>query len=79
MKWIKVADQLPCGAGEQVNVLFCCPGWATAITGMFTNMGDFGTEWSEYDQQNDSYILWESDTPTLWCLKPDVPDIGELP
>lgn len=71
-QWISVAERLPCIFGEQADVLFGSPHWGWPVVGMFTNFGS-EHEWSEYDQLNDKYVLWESEAPLFWMPKPKSP------
>lgn len=87
MVWQKVSDKLPTTKlGEQVDVYFVSPGWATGIRGMFTYYGEEISkkcstseyEWAEYDQQNDKFYTWEHEEPTYYFIIPDMPKDTEF-
>lgn len=66
-EWHNVKEILPANkTGEQVRVLFCCPGWGVSVCGLFTCNHEDGHEWAEYDPGNDRYYVWKSISPTLW-------------
>jgi len=76
MKWIKTEDTLPTGEFmKQIDVMMYSPGWAGAISGLYTHLPgcekleneiSVSEEWSAYDQQNDRYIDLEV-IPKYWC------------
>ncbi len=73
MDWIQVSERYPAPEGEQVNVLFCSPGWGWAIVGMF-ELQDGKPIWDEYDQIKDRYTEWTGPAPTLWMYRPEPPE-----
>jgi hypothetical protein len=74
--WYLTKEKLPTtNPSEQADVIFCSPGWATAIRGMFTKGDDqYPDEWSSYDQQEDRFYLWGKPDPELWMYFPEVPE-----
>ncbi len=80
-RWIPVSERLPTTKeGEQEDVLFGDSAWGWPVLGMFTYWGkDQSPEftWSEYDQLNDRYVEWESNRPTLWMLRPNLPPVPQ--
>lgn len=74
--WTLVAGNPPCAVGEQADVEFCSPGWACAHFGMVTNFGDH-LDWSLYDQINDKFVSWASETPKFYRLRVPLPAPGE--
>lgn len=76
-EWIKFEDKLPTNIlGEQVNILFCSPGWATYIRGMYDHNEDLliKERLSSYNQEIDRYVEWLSKMPTHWFKLPDKPE-----
>ena len=78
-KWILCSEKLPSGPPhyEQVDVLFCCPGWACPTRGLFTMFLDGTHEWSMYDAINDRFVEWTHE-PTHWMYMPDMPKLEEF-
>lgn len=76
MEWKKFDNELPTNvAGEQVDILFGHPKWATFIRGMYTHFPDetLRERLSEYKPDIDKFWAWESMMPTHWVKLPDNP------
>ena len=79
-EWIKFDDALPTNiGGEQVQILFGHPKWATYIRGMYTHFDEEPLRYrlSQYMQDIDRYCTWESRMPTHWMKLPDRPKFSE--
>lgn len=75
-KWIRFEDELPTTkGGEQVDILFGKPGWATYMRGIYTHYPNDSLRecLSEYKSNIDKFATWESQLPTHWLKLPDNP------
>lgn len=73
MNWVKFEDELPTQVkGEQVDILFTSPKWATWWRGMYTHRPDSSLRerLSEYDINKDRFYEWDKRMPTHWMLSP---------
>ena len=59
--------------GEQLHVLFGSPDWMWPILGMVT-MLEGKEHWSVYLQDRDRFSEWEGPKPTLYCIRPELPE-----
>lgn len=93
LSWRSVETDPPCPIGEQVDIIFTQEGDYGVYVGMVSGFGTLaewvertGSEdhwpgqyqWSVYDQQNDKYLEWEGDAPTLWMVKPMSPQHANM-
>lgn len=75
-KWIKFEDELPTNVrGEQVNILFGHPKWATYMRGMYTHWEEqtLRERLAEYKPDIDKFWEWDSMMPTHWMKLPENP------
>lgn len=74
--WIRFEDRLPTDEeGGQVDILFCCPEWATFHRGLYTHWLDYDLRQRlfQYDVTKDRFYDWENTIPTHWMLSPELP------
>ena len=87
--WRRVSDELPTTEVPlgQRDVLFCRPGWATAVLGLFTWRGPSASlrpgeplyEWAELDLESGRFVIFadssapDEQQPTLWLPLPRPP------
>ncbi len=80
-KWYKFSEKLPgSNHGEQVDIIFCSPWWATWSQGVYTHW-----KWDDgvsvglrdrlmgYNRAKDKFNAWTSSLPTHWMLAPETP------
>ena len=75
-KWTKFEDELPTNVrGEQVDILFGHPKWATFMRGMYTHWEEqtLRERLAEYKPDIDKFWEWESMMPTHWMKLPENP------
>ena len=75
-KWSRFDKELPTAVpGEQVNILFGHPKWATYMRGMYTHLPDedLRERLSEYKPDIDKFWTWTSMMPTHFMILPDNP------
>lgn len=75
-KWTKFEDELPTNViGEQVDILFGHPEWATYMRGMYTHWEEQTLRecLSEYKPDIDKFWEWENKMPTHWMKLPKNP------
>lgn len=74
--WTLFEKELPTTVGgEQVDILFGHPKWATFMRGMYTHFPDQPVKerLSEYKPDIDKFHSWESMMPTHWMKLPENP------
>ncbi len=77
-KWYLFSEKLPTEIkGEQVDILYADPRWATYIRGMYTHWPEesLTERLSQYDVANDKFYVWDSMMPTHWFPLPENPKL----
>lgn len=80
MIWKRFINELPTLiTGDQKEILFGHPKWATYMRGMYTHWPEesLNERLSVYQPDIDKFYSWESMEPTHWILLPENPTIND--